>query len=89
MINEYTASSRGLWALVIMLAGSLGGVLAGLSMRLAGGSLPVALAAAGGAFVSLASLGMAVHRFVREEVGPRNVESSRPGECPAADPAGA
>ncbi|WP_406089995.1 hypothetical protein [Kitasatospora purpeofusca] len=57
---------RGLWLLIIMLTGTLGGLLAGLSMYIAGATLAGALAAGGAAFVGLVGLGMAVHKFIRE-----------------------
>ena len=57
-------TNRGLWSAIIFLAALLLGVIAGAVMRASGSGLPEALQVGGTAFLGLAGLGMAIHRFV-------------------------
>jgi hypothetical protein len=69
MSNTGAAALRGLWLAVILLAGLVAAVLSGVIFWLVGAGLAAALAAGGATFVGVASLGIAMRKFIVGEPG--------------------
>ncbi|MFF4210695.1 hypothetical protein ACFYZE_15335 [Streptomyces sp. NPDC001796] len=65
-MNGNNPSQRGIWLAIILLA-SLGvAAVAGALFHMAGAALPAVMGAGGAAFMGVASLGLAAHRFMTE-----------------------
>ncbi|WP_265568466.1 hypothetical protein [Streptomyces hygroscopicus] len=65
-MNGKSPSQRGIWLAIILLA-SLGvAAVAGALFHLAGAAAPTVMGASGAAFMGVASLGLAAHRFIAE-----------------------
>ncbi|GHG68603.1 hypothetical protein [Streptomyces griseocarneus] len=65
-MDETTASTRGVWLAVILLAGLFAAAIAFAVFRAVGADLPLSLTAGGATFLGLTSLGLTTHRFLTE-----------------------
>ncbi|MFJ2928376.1 hypothetical protein ACIPIU_25620 [Streptomyces massasporeus] len=65
-MNGNNPSQRGIWLAIILLASLVGGAVAGGLFHVAGAALPAVMGASGAAFMGVASLGLAAHRFMTE-----------------------
>jgi hypothetical protein len=65
-VNGKNPSQRGVWLAIILLA-SLGvSAVAGALFHLAGAAAPAVMGVSGAAFMGVASLGLAAHRFMTD-----------------------
>ncbi|MCZ4602543.1 hypothetical protein O3S80_01870 [Streptomyces sp. Lzd4kr] len=65
-MNGNNPSQRGIWLAIILLASLVGGAVVGVLFHMAGAVLPAVMGASGAAFMGVASLGLAAHRFMTE-----------------------
>ncbi|MFJ7966079.1 hypothetical protein [Streptomyces sp. NPDC096324] len=65
-MNGNNPSQRGIWLAIILLASLVGGAVVGVLFHVAGVALPAVMGASGAAFMGVASLGLAAHRFMTE-----------------------
>ncbi len=65
-VNGNNPSQRGIWLAIILLVSAGGAAFAGGLFHMAGAALPAAMGAGGAAFMGMASLGLATHRFMTE-----------------------
>ncbi|MFH9128924.1 hypothetical protein ACH4KC_12065 [Streptomyces griseoaurantiacus] len=65
-MNGNNHSERGVWLAIILLVSLGGAAVAGVLFHMAGAALPAVMGATGAAFMGVASLGLAAHRFMTE-----------------------
>jgi len=58
--------ARGIWVSIIMLFAIVAAMLAGVAMRASGTGFPASLAAGGATFISMATLGLGIARFLQD-----------------------
>ncbi|GAA1915964.1 hypothetical protein GCM10009716_26570 [Streptomyces sodiiphilus] len=63
-MNGNNHSQRGIWLAIILLASWGVAAVVGALFHVEGAALPTVLGASGAAFMSVASLGLAAHRFM-------------------------
>lgn len=65
-MNGNNPSQRGVWLAIILLASLGGAAVTGALFHVVGAAPPAVMGASGAAFMGVASLGLAAHRFMTE-----------------------